>query len=101
MVVMKALKKFKILKAVRLRRQMGLYRATIYYEPVNNENTWPQMRVEVFGEYSRSPWQERTPLQYDYKLLCWKCDIDIKIGQQFKFVLENGQRYVVSGRYYQ
>jgi hypothetical protein len=31
---------------------MGIFQATIYYEPYNNENFWPNMKVEVFGEFT-------------------------------------------------
>lgn len=39
------------------------------------------------------------PCRYDQRARCFKADVTIRIGDQFKFVVENGRRYLVSSRY--
>jgi hypothetical protein len=64
-----------------------------------NERINPQIQVEVFGEFTDSPWMERIQCKYDRKTQCFAADVRIKSGQQFKFILENGKNYVTSRRY--
>lgn len=85
--------------AQNLRRE-GYYQATVYLEtPEHEEQPQPNWRVEVFGEFTLPPWSERIRCRYDPKLQCFKADITIKEGQQFKFVVDEGRKYLVSARY--
>lgn len=56
--------------------------------------------VHIFGEFSpEMPWRVFVPCKYDTQLRCFKADIMIRTGQQFKFRVDNGKHYMVSDRY--
>ena len=56
--------------------------------------------MHVFGEFSpEQPWQVYIPCKYDPYLKCFKAEIVIRIGQSFKFIINQGQNYLVSDRY--
>ena len=72
--------------------------ATIYLEISENIN--PSREVKIFGTYSKKPWQEQIVCVYDPFFKCLKAEgVHIKLGDQFKFILDNGKRYVISARY--
>lgn len=81
-------------------RKEGYFKATVYLETRGSEEQpRPDWRVEVFGEFTAQPWAERVPCRYDREARCFKADITIKQGHQFKFVVDNGRKYIVSARY--
>ena len=56
--------------------------------------------MEVFGEFTtEDPWVVKVPCQFDPFFQCFKTDVEIKIGQSFKFIVDDGKRYVISNRY--
>lgn len=62
-------------------------------------------QVEVFGDFvslsGKSPWTEKIVCKYDSHKKCFKSSklIKIKIGSQFKFIINHGQAYVTSTVY--
>ena len=41
----------------------------------------------------------RVPCKFDAKMNCFKCNVDIRIGDRFKFILDQGRHFLVSNRY--
>jgi hypothetical protein len=87
-------------RAARSLRKQGCFDATLYLETRDHEEQpLPKWRVEVFGEFTSPPWSELIPCRYDQQTRCFKADVTIRVGDQFKFVVDNGRRYLVSSRY--
>lgn len=95
----------KFVRAAQLRRnakEKGLYRATIELD-TSKLGLGPVSKVEVFGEFSKSaPWTEKvlcrkTALGAARGIFC--ADIDIKLGQKFKFIIDSGRAYAISEHY--
>ena len=99
-------------------RKIGLFEATIYFEskrfstnpesPAAHYLCPDSVEVCVFGEFSPlEPWSVFVPCVYDPQLQCFKVDIMIRVGQQFKFVISPLQgdpgspreQHAVSDRY--
>jgi hypothetical protein len=38
------------------------------------------MQVEVFGEFTDTPWATKVPCHYDQRLQCFKARVSIKVG---------------------
>jgi hypothetical protein len=74
-----------------------IFVATIYLEI--SENISPLREVKIFGTFSKKHWQEKKDCVYDPFFKCFKAEVKIKIGDQFKFILDDGKRYVISARY--
>ena len=56
--------------------------------------------VHIFGEFSPNmPWEVFVPCKYDPFFKCFKVDIMIRIGQQFKFRIDDGKSFITSRRY--
>ena len=54
-------------RAARKLRKEGRFQATVYLEiREHEEQPQPRWRVEVFGEFTTQPWQERIPCRYDH-----------------------------------
>lgn len=103
---------------MRFFRKIGLFDATIYlecskldggnvegqdgapstsgeYEHLNYTST-----VHIIGEFSpEKPWQVPVQCNYVPKLRCFKVDIMVRQGQQFKFTIDYGKTFLVSDRY--
>jgi hypothetical protein len=62
--------------------------ATIYVE--DDQYISPYSKVEIFGNYSKNLWQTKTVCHYDSFWKCFKADIKISTGSQFKFILDDG-----------
>ena len=63
----------------------------IYFEP--REEVSSMSKVEVFGNFTKTPWSEKIPMKYDSAFKSFKtAKVKIMIGQQFKFVV-NGAEY--------
>lgn len=67
MILVKAVRKFKMAKQIRLKRQMGIFDATIYLEPVHDhEKIKSKHQVEVFGEFTEdNPWTKKIQCKYN------------------------------------
>ena len=39
------------------------------------------------------------PCKFDARLNCFKCTVEIRIGDRFKFILDEGRHFLVSSRY--
>ena len=39
------------------------------------------------------------PCDYDPELRCFKTDLMIRVGQRFRFSVDDGKRYLTSARY--
>lgn len=82
---------------LKMLKRKAIFSATLYLETNYNLPTFA--KVEVFGEFSTpNCWSVRIPCEYDPKLLCFKVDVKIKIGHNFKFIV-NDQTYTTSKRY--
>lgn len=47
-------------------------------------------RVEMAGEFGQmAPWKERKKMKFDPKIKCFKVTVQMKIGDRFKFLLNN------------
>lgn len=72
--------------------------ATIYLE--TSEHIVPSRKVEIFGNFTKNPWQDRIPCKYDPNFNCFKADkVKIMIGHQFKFVVHDNETFIISNRY--
>lgn len=86
-------------------RRIGLFEATIYLEDLDFKNGESAILhanscVHIFGEFSPEiPWQVMVPCRYDPYWKCFRVDIVIRAGQQFKFAVDNGKHYMISERY--
>ena len=100
-VITRALRKIRLMRQARKLRRQGVYYATLYYEHCDpGYNIHPGTPVEVFGEFSEmNPWGVRVPCPWDPRLKCYKTTVKIRVGQQFKFILDHGRHYSVSRRY--
>jgi hypothetical protein len=56
-------------------------------------------KVEIFGEFSRIPWEEKVSCQRC--LNHWEAFAWIRVGQKFKFCLDDGKSFTVSSMYRQ
>lgn len=54
--------------------------------------------VEVFGEFTRTPWGTKTPCR-KVQGKTWRANAWIRVGHRFKFVIDDGVAYTVSQRY--
>lgn len=88
-----------VLQVIRARklRKKGYFNATIYLEL--SSEVRPENRVEIFGEFSDPQWSKRVLCPYDHNSGTFKTTLMIKVGHQFKFVIDNGKKYVCSKRY--
>jgi hypothetical protein len=77
----------------------GLLSATIYFEDDSMQFTSSDLKIQVFGDFTPVPWSHRIDCTYDSFFRCFKADIQIKIGGQFKFIINDGERYCLSQRY--
>ena len=60
--------------------------------PREHERLKPKWSVEIFGEFTQdAPWQRKIPCTYDQQFECFKVDVEIRQGQKFKFIIENGK----------
>ena len=77
LVLTKAVRKFKIQKSLRLKREQGIFDATIYLEPVHeHERIKSKHQVQVFGEFTEhAPWSEKIQCVYDHRFECFKANI--------------------------
>ena len=90
-------------------RKIGLFEATLYLEnqhindPSSEMYLAPTAEVCVFGEFSPlDPWNVHVPCIYCPYYKCFKADIMIRTGQQFKFVISGrhvDNAYIISERY--
>ena len=72
-----------------MRRTLGFFSATLYLEVREKDTIKPQNQVFVFGEFTvEKPWQVKVPCIWDDKHQCFKADVEIKVGDKFKFVIE-------------
>ena len=55
--------------------------------------------MTVCGEFTEVPWSEQIACIWDEKGSYFKVEVDIREGDKFKFVVNDGERYVVSSRY--
>ena len=84
-------------RAARDLRQQGYFNSTLYLETRDHEEQpQPKWRVEVFGEFTNPAWSQMVPCVWDQRNRCFKVDTMIRIGDQFKFVVDNGRKYLVS-----
>ena len=80
-------------------KEKGIIYANLYFESPNTAIK-PTSKVEVFGEFGSKPWQEKVICVYDPKARCFKSGkCRIKIGSQFKFLVDGGRIYLTSSRY--
>ena len=87
-------------RAERKLRKQGQFNTTLYLETRNHdEQLQTNLNVEVFGEFTNPQWSEMIPCVYDESICCFKAEVTIQIGDKFKFVINNGQRFLVSSRY--
>eukprot|EP00347_Sterkiella_histriomuscorum_P016864 403351556 len=57
-------------------------------------------RVEVFGSFTKKPWNDKIQCKFDKLFKCFKADkVRIMIGHQFKFIINSGQNYINSSIY--
>ena len=82
----------------------GIYQSTVYLEVDETIKRHLNMatKVEVFGEFSSpNPWKVRVACHFDLRYQCYKADVKMKVGDQFKFIIKNRHEtmYVVSKRY--
>lgn len=102
MILAKAIRKFRKLKEVKQNKRLGIFDATVYLEPIegDHDKIRKHQQVEVFGEFTQhNPWNEKIRCVWDERFKCFKADIKIKVGQHFKFIVDNGRRYIPSSRY--
>ena len=102
MILARAIRKFRLLGKLKRNRKMGIFQATLYLEsiPGDHEKIRKHQHVEVFGEFTENnPWGHKIKCVYDEGFKCFKADVEIKVGQQFKFIIDHGKRYIPSGRY--
>ena len=87
---------------------MGYFHATLYLEVGRLWNETgsdikkldKDLQIEVFGEFTFPyPWQIKVPCTYDNFFGCFKANVTIKEGQNFKFVINSGKHFEVSSRY--
>jgi hypothetical protein len=80
-------------------RTLGYFQATVYLEVARHFNEGgadlkildPTLQVHVFGEFTHPhPWKVKVACSYDETFKCFKATIGIKVGQQFKFVINHG-----------
>ncbi len=75
-----------------------MYVASIYLE--TSESVKPSDKVDLIGSFTKKPWTQKFACIYDNLFKCFKADkVKIKIGQQFKFVVNDGRLYLNSARY--
>ena len=94
------------IRSAKLRRnaqKKGLYRATIHLD-TSNLCLGPVSTVDIFGEFTEdAPW--KTKVKCTRRLPpasnLYSADIDIKLGQKFKFIIDNGRAYAISEHYRQ
>ena len=86
--------------AIQMRKQ-NIFQATIYLDQNQTKNKkLSQCRVSIFGQFtSMSPWKEYIPMNWDENFKCMKATVWIKIGEQFKFIVNEGSEYLLSSRY--
>ena len=66
MVISKFLKKLKVRRELRKRRELGIFDATLYLIVRENEKIRSKYNVEVFGEFTEdAPWQRKIPCIFD------------------------------------
>lgn len=89
------------MKRARANRNLknGLLTATIYYEDDSLQLASSNLKIQVFGDFTPVPWSHRIDCTYDPFFDCFKADVEIKIGGQFKFIINDGERYCLSQRY--
>eukprot|EP00347_Sterkiella_histriomuscorum_P004556 403360013 len=78
--------------------KQGIFIATLYLE--TNEQVDRSKRVEVFGSFTKKPWNDKIQCKFDKLFKCFKADkVRIMIGHQFKFIINSGQNYINSSLY--
>ena len=74
-------------------RSKKTYFANIYFEPA----AFPSDKVHMFGEFSKTPWEEMVECKYDPYFKCFKSPVvKIKDGHKFKFMINQGQQFQTS-----
>lgn len=83
-------------------RKISAFKATLYLEVdhrTQHELLISGSKVEVFGEFTgNKPWMTKVPCKYDNHFKCFKADVEIRLGQSFKFIIDGGS-FVCSKRY--
>lgn len=80
-------------------REQGVLNATIYLE-TSDLNLGEIASVEIFGEFSERPWEHRIRCCKSSTIsTLYSADLKIKIGQKFKFIIDNGRAYTTSDHY--
>ena len=92
-------------RQIQLRRQFtkhGILHATIFLD-ARDLNLGQIGQVHIFGEFSERPWQEKIECKGRSigSTTLYSVDIRIKIGQKFKFIIDNGRAYATSSHYLQ
>lgn len=54
-------------------------------------------KVEIFGEFSKIPWEKKVSCHR--RLNHWEAFVWIRVGQKFKFCLDDGNNFTVSSMY--
>ena len=61
-------------------KNQRIFLATVYFEN-SNQSVKPTSKVQVFGAFTRKPWQEKVLCIYDARTKCFKADlVRIKLG---------------------
>ena len=84
-------------------RKHGIYHATIYFD-TKDLALGPIETVDIFGEFTdnsrEGPWGRMVRCEKSTSsVTLFSANIDIKFGQKFKFVIDNGRQYAVSDYY--
>jgi hypothetical protein len=78
MIISKFLRRLKMRRELRRKRQLGIYDATLYLIIKEHERIKSKWKVAVFGEFTdENPWQLKIPCVYDTQFECFKVDVKI------------------------
>lgn len=68
--------------------------ARLYYSPKGVYTLDPGNSVKIYGNFSDNKWEDYIECQYDYSKKMFYHDTQIKIGNQFKFLVNNDAHLV-------
>lgn len=72
----------------------GIITSRLYYMPKGNTVMRPDQSVQIYGNFTESPWTHFIQCKYDYSKKMFYHETKIKIGHQFKFLVDDDSHLV-------